>query len=73
MNDFADKFCFQIRGAKALDIPVVVTEQYPERLGSTVSELQQVLPPDALIQSKLEFSMLGGPAQLVKIAISLST
>ena len=32
-----------IRGAKVLDIPIVVTEQYPEGIGPTVPEIREVL------------------------------
>ncbi len=34
--------CKQIRGAAALGLPVVVTEQYPKALGPTVPELMEV-------------------------------
>ncbi|MEW5298299.1 MAG: hypothetical protein WDW38_000975 [Sanguina aurantia] len=47
-----------IRAAGILKIPVVVTEQYPQRLGSTVSELTEVLPPATFTVSKTCFSML---------------
>jgi hypothetical protein len=36
--------CMQLRTASALSLPVVVSEQYPERLGSTVEELQAFIP-----------------------------
>ena len=50
-----------IRGASALELPVIVTEQYPKALGSTVKELSEVLPSNALVQDKLHFSMIGKP------------
>ena len=49
----------QIRGAEALQIPVVVTEQYPKALGNTVEEIQAVLPAGSLIQDKFDFTMCG--------------
>lgn len=45
------------RGAEALSIPILVTEQYPKALGNTVRELQEVLPPSALVVDKTKFSM----------------
>ncbi|KDD75982.1 isochorismatase [Helicosporidium sp. ATCC 50920] len=50
-----------IRGAQLLDIPVIVTEQYPKALGRTVSELTSVLPPDTLSVDKTKFSMCIDP------------
>lgn len=45
-----------IDGAKILDVPVLVTEQYPERLGPTTAVLAERLGPAA---SKLSFSCRG--------------
>jgi nicotinamidase-related amidase len=33
-----------IRGAKALEVPVVLTEQYPKGLGPTIPEVKELLP-----------------------------
>merc|ERR1712130_448226 len=52
-----------IRGAAALEIPVVVTEQYPKALGNTVNELTEVLPAGSLVQDKFEFSMMVDPVK----------
>jgi nicotinamidase-related amidase len=33
-----------IKGAKALEVPVIVTEQYPKGLGPTIPEIKELLP-----------------------------
>ncbi|MDO9408575.1 isochorismatase family protein [Patulibacter sp.] len=45
-----------VRGAIALGMPVVVTEQLPDKLGATVSELQDVLPDGTERLPKSAFS-----------------
>jgi nicotinamidase-related amidase len=55
-----------IEGAKALGLPIVVTEQYPKGLGPTMSALASRIPGFAPIE-KLEFSALT-PAVLAKLA-----
>jgi len=47
-----------IRGANALSIPVVVTEQYPERFGATARELSALLKPTCKAIPKTTFSMV---------------
>lgn len=46
-----------VRAANILGVPVVATEQYPERLGATVKEVSEVLTPQTPIVSKFQFSM----------------
>lgn len=50
--------CAQIRGANILGLPIIATEQYPKALGSTVTELKDVLPASAPIIAKTRFSMI---------------
>ena len=45
-----------VEGAKALDVPLVVTEQYPKGLGATVSEVAEHLPDDTPRLEKVCFS-----------------
>ncbi len=52
--------------AKMLNIPVVLTEQYPKGLGQTVSEIREALPSYRPIE-KLTFSCCGEPSFLEEI------
>jgi|CXWL01.1.fsa_nt_gi nicotinamidase-related amidase len=47
--------CAAIAGAKALGIPVVVTEQYPKGLGSTMAQVKAATPGFAPVE-KIRFS-----------------
>lgn len=55
----AGNISIAIRGCRALEIPVVVTEQYPEGLGRTVEEILFVLPDDLEPIEKTAFSSCG--------------
>ena len=51
-----------VQGARLLNIPVLATEQYPQRLGATVPEIKSLLPADIVIGAKTAFSSCGcGP------------
>jgi len=52
-----------VRGAVALQMPVVVTEQYPKALGNTVEELKGILPEGTLVQDKFDFTMMVDPVK----------
>jgi nicotinamidase-related amidase len=52
--------------AKMLEIPVMVTEQYPKGLGRTVSELQTAVPVYKPIE-KTAFDCCGEPAFVTEI------
>lgn len=55
-----------LRGAAALGVPVIVTEQIPEKLGETVPDLAAAAgSPKALVKSC--FSCAGAPAFLDRI------
>lgn len=47
-----------VKSAKILDIPVIVTEQYPKGLGATVEALSSNLPENAQIVEKTAFNAL---------------
>ncbi len=46
-----------IEGAKALGLPIIVTEQYPKGLGPTISAVKELIPSFSPVE-KLEFSAL---------------
>jgi nicotinamidase-related amidase len=50
-----------LRGAHVLDLPVIVTEQNPRGLGSTIDELAEDIE-GATVISKFAFSCCGEPA-----------
>ena len=52
--------------AKMLDIPIVVTEQYPRGLGHTVPEITGALPSARPVE-KVAFNCCGAPAFLVEV------
>ena len=45
-----------IEASRQLDVPVVVTEQYPKGLGPTVDAIAGLLPNDAVVVEKMTFS-----------------
>jgi nicotinamidase-related amidase len=54
-----------IRGAAALGLPIVYTEQYPQGLGRTIPELLAILPGQPV--AKTSFSCCGEPAFMARI------
>jgi len=47
-----------VRGCAEMNIPIIVTEQYPKALGNTVEEVKKHLPESAPIVEKTMFTML---------------
>lgn len=62
MADFtetAERIATVVKGAALLNVPVIVTEQYPKGLGHTATEIIDVLPASAQKIEKTRFSACG--------------
>ncbi len=44
-----------MQGARRLDVPILVSEQYPQGIGGTVAELRALAPADSVLE-KIHFS-----------------
>ncbi len=53
-----------IQAAERLNLPIVVTEQYPAGLGPTTDAIKTILPSWARVFEKVTFSSLGAPGVL---------
>lgn len=68
----ASRASMVVRGFQTLDVPVLVTEQYPKGLGRTAEEVLLVLPDDFKPIEKTAFSSCGAGAfvaQLKKLGV----
>lgn len=54
-EDFLEKSKLLLTGLNALEIPMIISEQYPQGLGSTLEEIR-TLVPQAPIVEKTQFS-----------------
>lgn len=61
--------CKILKTASLMDIPIVVTEQYPKGLGETVSELKDVFNENTFLCEKTDFSALNNEDVLKKLQI----
>lgn len=60
--DFAEtaqRIALLVQACKILDLPILITEQYPKGLGRTVAEIAEHLPAGATPIEKLSFSACG--------------
>lgn len=58
----ASRISMAVRGFRILDVPILVTEQYPKGLGNTAEEISLVLPDTPEIIEKTSFSCCGEKA-----------
>lgn len=63
----ADRASVAVRGFQILDVPVLVTEQYPKGLGHTAEEIRLVLPDDFKVFEKTAFSSCGAASFAAKL------
>lgn len=57
-RNLEDKACVISKAANILNIPVIVTEQYPKGLGKTIDNLKNYLNPNTNFFEKTDFSAL---------------
>ncbi|HEX8737996.1 MAG TPA: hydrolase [Pyrinomonadaceae bacterium] len=57
--EIVSRIAQMIRGCRLLDVPVIVTEQYPKGLGKTAEEILFSLPDDFEFVEKTAFSSCG--------------
>ena len=70
INDFAQiaaRSSTVVRGFQILNLPIIVTEQYPKGLGRTAEEILFSLPTDFEVVEKTAFSSCGANAFMEKL------
>jgi len=58
-SEVAERIATMVKAAKLLQLPIIVTEQYPKGLGHTASEILEVIPSSTEIVEKTTFSSCG--------------
>ncbi|MBS1811856.1 MAG: isochorismatase family protein [Acidobacteria bacterium] len=58
-DELAEKVGIMVQGCNFLQIPILVTEQYPQGLGETAKEISQYLPSGTKPLEKKTFSACG--------------
>lgn len=70
INDFAlvaARTSTIVRGFQTLDLPIIITEQYPKGLGKTAEEILFSLPPEFELVEKTAFSSCGADSFMEKL------
>lgn len=67
LGEIASRIALFARGAQLLNVPILVTEQYPKGLGKTVAEIAEVLPVETEFVEKTAFSSCGANAFAEKL------
>lgn len=58
-SEVAERIATMVKAATLLQLPIIVTEQYPKGLGHTAKEILEVLPDTTQIIEKTTFSSCG--------------
>ena len=58
-SEVAERIATMVNAAKLLQLPIIVTEQYPKGLGHTAIEILEVLPDSTQVIEKTTFSSCG--------------
>ena len=58
-GEMVDRIGLMVQACKLLDVPIIVTEQYPKGLGRTVAGIARHLPEGSSPIEKLSFSACG--------------
>jgi nicotinamidase-related amidase len=70
ISDFAEvaaRIALVAHAAQLLNVPIVVTEQYPRGLGQTAGEIKAVLPAGLEVIEKTTFSSCGAPEFVARL------
>ena len=57
-NDLMEQILILQKSAKHLDIPIIITEQYPRGLGNTIDQIMEIPNDGKKLFSKLTFSAM---------------
>ncbi len=60
-DEIAARIAVMVQGCKLLNVPIIVTEQYPQGLGCTAASVKSFLPEDTPTIDKVTFSSCGVP------------
>lgn len=73
INDFAQiasRISIAVRGFQTLNLPVIITEQYPKGLGRTAEEILFLMPQEFEFVEKSAFSSCGANSFVKKLLAS---
>lgn len=70
ISDFVEtsaRIALMTHATRLLNVPLIITEQYPKGLGRTAGEILAVLPPDYEVIEKTAFSSCGASSFMAKL------